>query len=122
MNTTYRYTAIRPAEKKNRVRVQELRNSKEKRQHFQQCLSKRTRDGDGNAHGQIEEEWTIIKGDINASIVETIGFKWSSKTKRKQTTWWTHKLRAKVKEKQRLFRQCMKQRPPVARLAYLKAR
>ena len=82
MNTTYRYTTIRPAEKKNRVRVQELRNSKEKRQHFQQCLSIRTRDGDGNAHGQIEEVWRILKGDINASIVETIGFKWSSKTKR----------------------------------------
>ena len=75
MNTKYKYTVIRPAEKKKRVRVKELRNSKEKGQQFQQCLSKRTHDGEGNAHGQIEEQWTILKGDINASIEETIGFK-----------------------------------------------
>ena len=36
INTKYKYTAIRSAEKKKRVRVQELRNSKEKRQQFQQ--------------------------------------------------------------------------------------
>ena len=122
MNTKYKFTAIRLAEKKKRVRVQELRNSKEKRQQFQQCLSKRTRDGEGNAHGQIEELWTILKRDINASIVDTIGFKWSCKTKRKQTAWWTDILRANVKEKQRFFRQFMKQRTPVAREAYVKAR
>ena len=67
------------------VRDQELRHSKEKRQQFHQCLSKRTRDGEGNAHGLIEGQWTILKGDINASVVETICVKWSSKTKRKQT-------------------------------------
>ena len=97
MNTKYKYTAIRPAEKKKRVRVQELNNSKENRRQFQQCLTEgtRERDGEENAHGQIEEQWTLLKGDINASIEETIGFKWSSKTKRKQTTWWTDKLRTK---------------------------
>ena len=81
-----------------------------------------TRDGEGNAHGQIEGQWTILKGDVNASIAENIGFKWSSNTKRKQTAWWTDKLRAKVKEKQHLFRQFMKQRTPVRREAYVKAR
>ena len=56
MNTKYNYrlTAIRLDEKKNRVRVQELSNSIENRQQFQQCVSKRTRDGEENAHGQIE--------------------------------------------------------------------
>ena len=100
MNTKYKYTAIRPAEKKKRVRIRELNNSKENRRQFQQCLTERTRERDGeeNANGQIEEQWTILKGDINASIEETIGFKWSSKTKRKQTAWWTDKLRTKVKE------------------------
>ena len=75
--------AKRPAEKKKRVRVQELNNSKENRRQFQQCLTERTRERDGeeNAHGQIEEQWTILKGDINVSIEEAIGFKWSSKTK-----------------------------------------
>ena len=122
MYTKCKYTAIRPAEKKKMVRVQERRNSKEKIQQFQQCLSKRTRDGEGNAHGPIEEQCTILKGDTNTYIVETIGFKWSSKMKRKQTAWRTDKLRAKVKEKQRLFRQFMKQRTPVVREAYVKAR
>ena len=124
MNTKYKYTAIRPAEKKKRVRIRELNNSKENRRQFQQCLTERTRERDGeeNANGQIEEQWTILKGDINASIEGTIGFKWSSKTKRKQTAWWTDKLRTKVKEKQRLFRQFMKQRTPAAREAYVKAR
>ena len=51
------------------VRVQELNNSKENRQQFQQCLSNRVRDGDENTHGPIAELWAIIKGDTNASIV-----------------------------------------------------
>ena len=51
-----------------------------------------------------------------------MGFKRSSKTKLKQTSWWTDKLRAKVKEKQRLFWQFMKHRTPVAREACVKAR
>ena len=68
INTKYKYTAIRLAEKKNSVRVQELRNSKENRQQFKQCLSKRTHDREETAHGQIEELWTILQGDINALL------------------------------------------------------
>ena len=60
--------------------------------------------------------------DINNSIENTVGFKRTSVSRKKQMAWWNEKLKSKVKYKQKCFRLWMKSRTPESREEYATAR
>ena len=70
----------------------------------------------------VEKHWRNLKTDINNSIENTVGFKWTSVSRKKQTAWWNEELKSKVKYEQRCFRLWMKSRTPESREAYTTAR
>ena len=69
-----------------------------------------------------KKNWRSLKTDINNSIENTVGFKWTSVSRKKQTACWNEELKSKVKYKQRCFRFWMKSRTPESREAYTTAR
>ena len=36
----------------------------------------------------FKNHWSSLKTDINNSIENTVGFKWTSVSRKKQTAWW----------------------------------
>ncbi len=56
------------------------------------------------------------------AIEETVGFKWKTMSKRKQTIWWNEEVKDAVKVKNSLFRIWVKERTPETTASYITTR
>ena len=47
----------------------------------------------------VEKHWRSMNTDINNTIENNVGFKWTSVSRKKRTAWWNEELKSKVKYK-----------------------
>ena len=122
MQTRHTIKKLKPAEKKKRVNLHNLANGENMRKEFEEQITQKNRETTTEEDEDVEKHWRSLKTDINNSIENTVGFKWTSVSRKKQTAWWNEELKSKVKYKQRCFRLWMKSRTPESREAYTTAR
>ena len=72
--------------------------------------------------GEVEQDLNETKTLLCDAIEETVGFKWKTRFKRKQTIWWNEEVKDAVKVKNRLFRIWVKERTPETTASYITAR
>ena len=92
------------------------------RKEFEEHITQKNRETTTEEDEDVEKHSRSLKTDINNSIENTVGFKWTSVSREEQTAWWNEELKSKVKYKQRCFRSWMKSRTPESREAYKNAR
>ena len=122
MQTSHTIKKLKPAEKKKRVNLHNLANGENMRKEFEEQITQKNRETTTEEDEDVEKHWRSLKTDINNSIENTVGFKWTSVSRKKQTAWWNEELKSQVKYKQRCFRLWMKSRTPESREAYTTAR
>ena len=120
-STKYSVQKCRPSVKQKRVNLQKLRDCSE-RDNLAENIT--TKISHIKPTGEVEQDWSETKTLLyNAiGIEETVGFKWKTMSKRKQTIWWNEEVKDGVKVKNRLFRIWTKERTPETRASYIAAR
>ena len=69
----------------------------------------------------VEVTRSKFKENIENKIEQTVGFVWSSVSKKQQTPWWSEEVCEKVKTKQKAFQSWMKHGTPENRTRYVEA-
>ena len=85
------------------------------RKEFEEQIARKNRARTAEEDEDVEKHWRSLETDIYNSIENTVGFKWISVSRKKQTPWWNEELKSKVKYKQICFRLWMKSRTPERR-------
>ena len=117
--TKYRVQKCRPSVKQKRVDLQKLNDCRE-RDNFAENIT--TKISHIKPTGEVEQDWNETKTLLCDAIEETVGFKWKTMSKRKQTIWWNEEVDDAVKVINRVFRIWMKERTPDTRASYTAAR
>ena len=85
MTTKYKVQKCRPSVKQKRVDLPKLTDCSE-RDNFAEHIT--TKISHIKPTGGVEQDWNETKTLLCDAIEETVGFKWKTKSKRKQTIWW----------------------------------
>ena len=107
MITKYSVQKCRPSVKQKRVDRQKLKDCSE-RDNFAENIT--TNISLVKSTGEVEQYWNETKTLLCDAIEGTVGLKWKTMSKRKQTIWWNEEVKDAVKVKNRLFRIWMRER------------
>ena len=94
--TKYGVQKCRPSVKQKRVNLQKLKDCSEQ-EHFAGNI--KTKISHIKPTGEVEQDWNEAKPLLCDAIEETVGFKWKTMSKRKQTIWWNEEVKDAVKVK-----------------------
>jgi calcineurin-like phosphoesterase family protein len=119
MKTIYRSQKNRPAEKRRRVNTRALKDQEIRTKFLTQLQNTANT---MNQADDVETMWKIFKENLENNLNETVGFQWSSVSKKRKTPWWSEAVSEKVRAKQKAFRDWMKHRTSLNRGLYIEAR
>jgi exonuclease III len=120
MKTKTTPLTTRPITKVKRVNVNAMQEGNNRLRFLSSINTALEKQGD--EFGTVEEEWNGMMDCVYKAVDETIGYKYSSKSKKRKTPWWTEEVRTAVKTKTKTFRKWMRTRNPENRRRYELAR
>ena len=85
MQTRHTINKLKPAEKKKIVNLHNLANGETMRKKFEEQIARKNRASTTEEDEDVEKHRISLKTDINNSIENTVGFKWTSVSRKKQT-------------------------------------
>ena len=109
--TRYTIKKLKLAEKKKIVNLHNLANEENIRKEFEDKLPGKTGKPLPRRTKMLGKHCGSLETDINNSIGNTVGFQWTSISRKKQTAWWNEELKSKVKYMQRCLLSPMDEKP-----------
>ena len=107
----------RPNKKIKRVNINALK-AEDNQLEFMSSFNRQKELAEHDSTNDINTEWKKMTASIHKAVEETVGYKYSSLSRKRKTPWWNDDVKTAVKNKTKAFRKWMKSRMPRDREMY----